>query len=147
MVLRAAANTEVALSKIDFINKYGSISNKYSCVGPLGSPSIGVSIFIILTIAFAIGGGVLFSLKYTNNDSTSTTTDNNNNFKNNIAPILSYICFGIAGVFLIIYLIRIFGCYIGQHSQWLSQLPQAAINQLNLTRVAQAVLNVKAKRK
>lgn len=145
MVLRAVANTGVAISKIDFINKYGFISSKYPCVGPLGYPSIGVSIFLILTIVFAIGGSVLLSLKYTNNTTENTTT--NNNFKNNIAPILSYICFGLAGIFLIIYLIKIFGCYIGQHGQWLTQIPQSALNQLYTTRAVETVLNATRRRK
>jgi hypothetical protein len=124
-------------NKIEFINKYGNLSNNYKYLNALGEHKY--VWFYILSFISLFTGLILYHL-------SKPKLDENNQLKERtiIEKLLLYSSYGCAIIFIfsIIYSgYMYFGIYLPEYNDWFSKLPQEAKNELNQIQTFDSVAN------
>ena len=138
VVYNNALNTQVNMS-VDFINKFGSYSNNFSEVTPIGSEKhswyyVIAGIFIFISI-------FLFIVKW-----QEKTIEDEQEKKKPLSEkpltILFYISTSIMVIFICYSIYRHFFVYKPQYDKWFSTLPNDARNLLSSINTIRQTMNI-----
>lgn len=134
-VLNADANT-----KVDFINKYSSTSEKYNKLTPLGGQKQVWHYFVVFILLIATIGCFIYSKEKTDEITGLKIPQTD----------MQKLVYKLAWVMLILFVISLgysgynyFALYLPQYNEWYNILPTEAKNQL---RIINALENVVANR-
>jgi hypothetical protein len=127
----------VANSKVDFVNRYGSYSAKYDDLTPLGGQKKTWFYFIIVISLIIMG--ILFNISKEKKDENGNVIPPTSNEK--IYKILAWIFLGIAIIFIIYSGYMYFFIYSPQYKEWFRNLPVEAQNKLNVIKSLTVISN------
>ena len=127
----------VANSKVDFVNKYGSYSSNYDNLTPLGGQK--KTWFYFILIISLILTGILFHLSKEEKDANGNIIEPTSAKK--LYKILAWMFLGISIIFIIYSGYMYFFIYSPQYNEWLKSLPVEAQNKLNIIKSLNLIAN------
>jgi hypothetical protein len=127
----------VANSKVEFVNKYGSYSAKYDDLTPLGDQKKSWFYFIIVISLIIMC--ILFNISKEKKDANGNVIALTSNEK--IYKVLAWIFLGIAIIFIDYSGYMYFFIYSPQYKEWFINLPVEAQNKLNIIKSLTVISN------
>ena len=121
-------SSKVANSKIEFVQKYGTLAGNYNDLTPLGEQKKVWFYFLLILSLILIG--VFFHLSREEKDVNGNIKEQT--IAKKIYKILAWIFVGISGILTIYSGYMYLFVYSPQYNEWLNSLPTDARNQLNI---------------